>query len=107
MGHRKYTQDSRILEFMQVLHLMSCRERGKGVGRREGGKQKKGWIGIGRNRWIGEKGRMKGNVCISSLRCVSFQRTLSNQSKISFFQWIDSEMVLSSNEVLKLLRREH
>lgn len=36
----------------------------------EGGKQKtraRGWIGIGRNRQIGEEDKLKENVCITSL----------------------------------------
>lgn len=32
---------------------------------------------------------MKGNVCISLLRCVSFQGTLSNRSKFSFLLSVD------------------
>lgn len=32
---------------------------------------------------------MKGNVCLSLLRCVSFQGTLSNRSKFSFLLSVD------------------
>lgn len=55
---------------MQVMHLMSFRERaGEGVWG-GGGKQKRrarGWIRIGKNRWIGEEGKLEENVHVTSL----------------------------------------